>query len=202
MRRRYVLLALTSILAVALTVPALGGPSNPIATGAASAKKTAKKALKKAKKKAQQTAKAAQSTADGAAAAAAGAQSSADSAQSTADGAQASADAAQASADAAQATADAASRIPTPRRRHSGADSANKLASRAASPDSHRPAAAGDAGAGAGRCHCGDIEQVSQRMDRGRPGDQRRDRLGLVDRCQRHLRRLRRVPVRVRAGQP
>ena len=107
MRRRYVLLALTSILAVALTVPALGGPSNPIATGAASAKKTAQKALKKAKK-AQQKAKSAQNTANGAATAAANAQSTADTAQSAAAGAQSSADAAQASADAAQATANAA----------------------------------------------------------------------------------------------
>lgn len=105
MKRRYVLLALTSILAVALTVPALGGPGNPIATGAASAKKTAKKALKKAKK-ANQNAKAAQLTADEAAAAAANAQSTADGAQSTADGAQSAAEAAQTSADAAQASAD------------------------------------------------------------------------------------------------
>ena len=50
MKRRYVLLGLASILAIALAVPAMGGPSNPLATTAASAKKTAKKALKKAKK--------------------------------------------------------------------------------------------------------------------------------------------------------
>jgi uncharacterized phage infection (PIP) family protein YhgE len=107
MRRRYVLLAITSILAIALTVPALGGPGNPIATGAASAKKTAQKALKKAKQ-AKKAAKNAQTTADGAASAAAAAQTSADNAQSTANGAQTAAEAAQTSADAAQASADAA----------------------------------------------------------------------------------------------
>ena len=119
MKNRYLVLGLAAFLAVALAVPALGGPSNPIADGAASAKKTAKKALKKAKK-ANQNAKAAQSsadsaqaTADGAASAAAtaqttadGAQTSADAAQTSADGAQTSADGAQTSADAAQATAD------------------------------------------------------------------------------------------------
>ena len=112
MKNRYLVLGLAAFLAVALAVPALGGPSNPIADGAASAKKTAKKALKKAKK-ANQNAKAAQSsadsaqaTADGAASAAATAQTTADGAQTSADGAQTSADAAQTSADAAQATAD------------------------------------------------------------------------------------------------
>jgi len=112
LKNRYLVLGLAAFLAVALAVPALGGPSNPIADGAASAKKTAKKALKKAKK-ANQNAKAAQSsadsaqaTADGAASAAATAQTTADGAQTSADGAQTSADAAQTSADAAQATAD------------------------------------------------------------------------------------------------
>lgn len=105
MRNRYLILGLSTFLAVALAVPALGGPSNPIADGAASAKKTAKKALKKAKK-ANQAAKAAQSSADAAQLSADGAQSTADGAQSAAEAAQASADAAQASADAAQATAD------------------------------------------------------------------------------------------------
>ncbi len=107
MKNRYLVLGLAAFLAVALAVPALGGPSNPIADGAASAKKTAKKALKKAKK-ANQNAKAAQSSADSAQATADGAASAAATAQTTADGAQTSADAAQTSADAAQTSADAA----------------------------------------------------------------------------------------------
>ena len=121
MRKRYVVFGLAAVLAIALTVPALGGPSNPIATTAASVKSTAKKALKKAKK-ANTAAQNAQATADGAASAAAkaqqdanSAQTSADTAQTTAEGAQTTADgaaaaaaAAQTSADAAQASADAA----------------------------------------------------------------------------------------------
>jgi hypothetical protein len=50
MQRRFVVLGIASVLALALAVPALGGPSNPIADGAATAKKTANKALKKSKK--------------------------------------------------------------------------------------------------------------------------------------------------------
>ena len=107
MKNRYLVLGLAAFLAIALAVPALGGPSNPIADGAASAKKTAKKALKKAKK-ANQAAKAAQSSADAAQLSADGAQSTANGAQSTANGAQTAAEGAQASADAAQASADAA----------------------------------------------------------------------------------------------
>jgi hypothetical protein len=112
MRKRYVVFGLTAVLAISLTVPALGGPGNPIATVAGSAKSTAKKALKKAKK-ANQAAQAAQSTADGAASAAGDAQQSANQAQNAADGAQTAAEAAQTTADgaataaaAAQATAD------------------------------------------------------------------------------------------------
>ena len=105
MRNRYLVLGLSAFLALALAVPAIGGPSNPIADGAASAKKTAQKALKKAKK-ANKAAKAAQSSADAAQLSADGAQSTADGAQSAAEAAQTSADAAQASADAAQSTAD------------------------------------------------------------------------------------------------
>ena len=104
-RNRYLVLGLSAFLALALAVPALGGPSNPIADGAASAKKTAQKALKKAKK-ANKAAKAAQSSADAAQLSADGAQSTADGAQTAAEAAQTSADAAQASADAAQSTAD------------------------------------------------------------------------------------------------
>ena len=91
MKKRYIVLGLSAFLALALAVPALGGPSNPIADTAATTKKTAKKALKKAKK-AQSSADAAQSDANNASDAAAAA-------QTTADGAQAAANAAQATAD-------------------------------------------------------------------------------------------------------
>lgn len=77
--KRYLVLGLGVVLAVSLSVPALGGPSNPVANGAASAKKIANKALKKAKK-ANQKAAAAQTSADAAQASADGAQASADSA--------------------------------------------------------------------------------------------------------------------------
>ena len=78
MNSRYLVLALSALLAVALAVPALGGSAGPTATVAASAKKQAKKALKKAKTALQ----------------------AADAAQGSADAAQGSADAAQGSADA------------------------------------------------------------------------------------------------------
>jgi hypothetical protein len=97
MRHRYLVLGLSAFLALALAVPALGGPSNPVADVSATAKKTAKKALKKSKK-AQQSADAAQQSANQA-------QNAAEGAQGTADGAQTAAEAAQAAADAAQATA-------------------------------------------------------------------------------------------------
>jgi hypothetical protein len=113
MKNRFLILGLASFLAVALAVPALGGPSNPIADGAASAKKTAKKALKQAKK-AKTLAKDAQNSADAAQSTANGAQNSADDANTAAANAQTTADAAttaaadaQTAADAAQATADA-----------------------------------------------------------------------------------------------
>lgn len=105
MKNRFLILGLASFLAVALAVPALGGPSNPIANGAASAKKTAKKALKKAKE-AKTAAAAAQSSADAAQATADGATTDAANAQATADAATTAAANAQAAADAAQATAD------------------------------------------------------------------------------------------------
>lgn len=98
MKKRYFVLGASVVLAIALAVPALGGPSNPVATTAASAKSTAKKALKKAKK-ANKKAKGAQATADQALSAANNAQNSADGAQATADSAQAAATAAQATAD-------------------------------------------------------------------------------------------------------
>jgi uncharacterized phage infection (PIP) family protein YhgE len=114
MRNRYLVLGLSAFLALALAVPALGGPGNPVSSGATALKDTASKALKKAKKanakaKAAQSAAAnAQATADKAQSDANNAQSSANGAQTTADGAQTAAEAAKAAADAAQASANAA----------------------------------------------------------------------------------------------
>ena len=105
MNKRYLVLGLSVVLALALAVPALGGPSNPVADISASAKKTAKKALKKAKK-ANKKANAAQDSADNAQSSADNAQSTADNALSAAQAAQTTADGAQAAAQAAQATAD------------------------------------------------------------------------------------------------
>jgi cytoskeletal protein RodZ len=100
MKSRYAVLFLSLVLALALAVPALGGPTNPIASISATVKQTANKALKKAK--------AAQNTANTALSAANSAQSSADSAQKTANSAQTTAKAAQTTANAAQSTANAA----------------------------------------------------------------------------------------------
>jgi trimeric autotransporter adhesin len=132
LKRRYIVLSLSLVLALALAVPALGGPSNPIASTSASVKQIAVKALKKAKAaqntantalstansaqgaasaaqaevgKVQKEVKTAQSSADAAKAAAATAQSTADAAKGAAANAQSTADAAKAAADAAQATA-------------------------------------------------------------------------------------------------
>jgi hypothetical protein len=119
MKRRYTVLFLSLVLALALAVPALGGPNNPIASISATVKQTATKALKKANA-AQKTANTAQSTAnsalgaankaqltaDGAQKAATAAQGTANTAQATANAAKTAADAAKAAADAAQATAD------------------------------------------------------------------------------------------------
>jgi predicted porin len=63
MRRRYVIMGLTVAIALALAVPALGGPSNPVASSAAGAKKLANKALKTANA-ANSAAQQAQSTAN------------------------------------------------------------------------------------------------------------------------------------------
>jgi hypothetical protein len=49
MSKRYLVLGLSAVLALAVAVPAIGQSSDPTATTSASAKKTAKKALKKAK---------------------------------------------------------------------------------------------------------------------------------------------------------
>jgi membrane protein involved in colicin uptake len=107
MRKRYLVLGLSVFLALALAVPALGGPSNPVAGASATAKAIAQKALKKAKA-AQKTANQAKSTANTALSNAAAAQSTANSAQSDANQAKTAAAAAQTSADNAQTAADAA----------------------------------------------------------------------------------------------
>jgi hypothetical protein len=97
MKRRYFVLGATLILAIALAVPALGGPSNPVSTAAKAAKDTASKALKKAKK-ANRNAKAAQNTADQALSDAAAARTAANNAQTTANEARTAAEAAQTTA--------------------------------------------------------------------------------------------------------
>lgn len=111
MSRRYLVFGLSAVLALSLAVPALGGPSNPIASTSASAKSIALKALRVAKNarrkanNAQSTANNAQSTANSAKTDAANAQTSAEGAQATADSAAAAASAAQASANSANANA-------------------------------------------------------------------------------------------------
>jgi cytoskeletal protein RodZ len=114
MRKRYVVLGLSAVLALALAVPAFGGPTNPLSKGVASVKKTATKALK--------TAKAAQQTANSALSAAESAQNgvtkdgteikklqtSVTAAQTSANGAQASANSAKSIAEAAKTAAAAA----------------------------------------------------------------------------------------------
>jgi hypothetical protein len=107
MKSRYTILFLSLILALALAVPALGGPTNPVASISASVKSIAQKALKKAKA-AQKTANSALATANSAEAAAKKAQTTGDSAQAAAKKAQTTADSAQATANAAKAAADAA----------------------------------------------------------------------------------------------
>jgi membrane protein involved in colicin uptake len=114
MSKRYAVLGLSVVFALALAVPALGGPSNPIASTSASVKQTANKALK--------TAKAAKKTANSAASAASAAQSTANSAESNASKAlteakkgvtaaataQSTANTAKSTADSAKSTADSA----------------------------------------------------------------------------------------------
>src|SRR4051794_33642720 len=82
----YSILRLTGFLALALAVPALGGPSNAVASISASAKKIANKALKTAKS-AQKTANTANSTANSALAEAQKAQTTGTNAQITANSA-------------------------------------------------------------------------------------------------------------------
>ncbi|HEX3042850.1 MAG TPA: hypothetical protein VHP56_12250 [Solirubrobacterales bacterium] len=107
MKNRYLVLGLSLVLALAMAVPALGGPGNPVASISASAKSTANKALKKAKA-AQKTANAAQSTANAAQSAANGAQSTANAANAAASKAQTAANTAQTTANSANVLADKA----------------------------------------------------------------------------------------------
>ncbi|HEX4668649.1 MAG TPA: hypothetical protein VH275_01570 [Solirubrobacterales bacterium] len=104
MKKRYTVLGLSLVLALALAVPALGGPSNPIASVSASVKSIANKALKKAKT-AQATAESAQNTANSASSAANAAQKDANAAQKTANTAQGTATTALSTANAAKAAA-------------------------------------------------------------------------------------------------
>src|SRR3954463_13318464 len=110
MSKRYAVLGLSVFLALALAVPALGGPTNPVATTSASVKSIANKALKKAKA-AEKTAKAASAAASSASSAASAAGATASSALSEAKKAQGSAGAAQTSANNAQNTANSAKGI-------------------------------------------------------------------------------------------
>ncbi len=142
MRKRYLVLGLSVFLALALTVPALGGPSNPVAGASATAKAIAQKALKKAKQ-AQKTANTAKSTANTALSNAAAAQSTANSAQSDANGAQTTANqaktaaaAAQTSADNAQTAADAANANANTRYRSVGEVNGGATADDTSSPKS------------------------------------------------------------------
>lgn len=100
MSKRYAVLGLSVVLALALAVPALGGPSNPVASISATAKQIANKALKKAKA-AQNTANTALSTANTANSAASSAASTANAANSTANSASSAANAANSTANAA-----------------------------------------------------------------------------------------------------
>jgi hypothetical protein len=104
MKKRYTVLGLSIFLALALAVPALGGPSNPIASVSASVKSIANKALKKAKT-AQATAESAQATANSASGAAANAQKDASTALKDASTAQKAANTAQSTANAAKTAA-------------------------------------------------------------------------------------------------
>jgi type IV secretory pathway VirB10-like protein len=133
MNRRYLVFGLSVVLALALAVPALGGPGNPVASISASVKSIANKALKTAKsakkaaKEANTAAAGAQTTANDAKAtandaktaagkaqttaneaktAAAGAQTTANEAKTAAAGAQTTANEAKTAAAGAQATAD------------------------------------------------------------------------------------------------
>jgi hypothetical protein len=113
MKRRYVVLSLAVVLALALAVPAFGGPTN-IVSALTNVKKTATKALKTAKAasaaaaSAQATANTAESDATAAGAAAKKAQTTANEGVTAAKNAQTTANTAKGAADAAQASANSA----------------------------------------------------------------------------------------------
>ncbi len=107
MKQRYTVLGLSIFLALALAVPALGGPTNPIASISSSAKSIANKALKKAKT-AQSAANTANGTANTALTEAKKAQTTASTAETTANSAKTAATAAQTTANSAKAAAEAA----------------------------------------------------------------------------------------------
>ena len=106
MKRRYVVLSLAAVLALALTVPAFGGPTN-IVSALTKVKKTANKALKQAQA-ASAAAAAAQTTANAAGANAYGAGKAAKAAQTTANEGVTLAKAAQTTANSALSTANSA----------------------------------------------------------------------------------------------
>lgn len=114
MSRRYFVLGLAVVLALALAVPAFGGPTNPLSNLAASSKTVAAKALKTAKaaKKsaaaASSAANSAQTSANEAGTAAKGAQTTANEAKKKAETAQTAAGGAQSTANTALSTANAA----------------------------------------------------------------------------------------------
>ncbi len=124
MKKRYVVLGLTVVLALALAVPAFGGPTNPLAAGTAQVKKIANKALKTAKT-AQKTANTALATANAANTAAGNADSDATKASTEAKKAQTSATAAQTTANEAKSTANAANTAATAAKNAAAAAEAN-----------------------------------------------------------------------------
>lgn len=124
MKRRYAVLGLSVVLALALAVPAMGGPSNPVASVSASAKSIANKALKKAKT-AQQTANTANGTANTALAEAKKGVTAAATAQTAANSAQATANAAKKQAE--EANTNANSRIKSAVERSASVASSNAI---------------------------------------------------------------------------
>lgn len=144
MSKRYAILGLSVVFALALAVPALGGPSNPIASTSASVKKTANKALK--------TAKNAQKTANSAA-------SAASAAQNTANGA--SSDAAKALAEAKKGVTNAATAQGTANTAKTTADGAKTAASEAKTAAAAASAAAAAAEANANTRIKGSVQLAS-----------------------------------------
>ena len=110
MRKRYVILGLSVVLALALAVPAFGGPTNPLSGGLASVKKTANKALKSANA-AKKTAKSALTAAESATAGVKGVEGDVNKAQTEIKKLNTSVTTAQTTANGAKATADSAKTI-------------------------------------------------------------------------------------------